>query len=228
MPRGEQRAMLLLSLLVILSLGARIGFRMLPAREPPGMDQFQEEALTIMAALAMSDSLAGVRATNDSSTRPYRTRLHSGQAAGPYYQKQTNRKVFPINLNEADSLSLLPLPGIGPVFAGRIVKYRNLLGGFVDAEQLIEVYGMKRATLELVTRSIYLDSSLIRTLNIDSAGFRELLRHPYLEYEHVKALVNYRDAMGHISTLKELSQNMILPDSVLDKVAPYLEISSGE
>ena len=228
MPRGEQRAMLLLSLLVILSLGVRIGFQMLPAREPPGMDQFREEALAIMAAQELSDSLAGLSKVDDSSTRPYRARSYSRQSAGPYYQKKPNPKLVSINLNEADSASLLPLPGIGPVFAGRIVKYRNLLGGFVDAEQLIEVYGMERTTVELVTRSLYMDSSLIRTLNLDSAGFRELLRHPYLEYEHVKALVNYRDIMGHISTLEELSQNMIIPDSVLDRVAPYLEISSGE
>ena len=34
-----------------------------------------------------------------------------------------------LDLNRADSADLLPLPGIGPVFASRIIRYRDLLGG---------------------------------------------------------------------------------------------------
>ena len=61
----------------------------------------------------------------------------------------------PINLNNADSLTLITLSGIGPVFASRIIKYRNLLGGFYKKEQLLEVYNLKNETYLKVKKQIY-------------------------------------------------------------------------
>lgn len=221
MPRGEQRAMLLLSLLVILVLGVRMGVQMLPAREPSGMEAFREEAIAILATNKEADYLRLKVASQKSKAR-YRA---ISQPDPSTQKKWVPFDISPVNLNGADSVALLPLPGIGPVFAGRIIKYRNLLGGFVSPEQLMEVYGMEGATVDLITSSLYIDSLLLRKLNLNSASFRDLLRHPYLEYEDVKAIVNYRDVLGHISTLDELYQNMILPDSILEKFAPYLELS---
>lgn len=205
--------MLLLSLMVMLSLGARMGFQMLPSRELPGIEEFRKEALACRLEMILADSLAAK--ASDSA--------YSRQA----FTERAVRKITPLNINSVDSAALLPLPGIGPVFAGRIVKYRKLLGGFTCTDQLKEVYGMERATVERITPFLYIDSTLLRQVDLNSATFRELLRHPYLEYENVKALLRYRDVIGQISSFEELRQNAILPDSVLDKAVPYLEISPG-
>ena len=218
LPRGEQRALLLLSLLLILSLAFRMVVQFLPDREPAGMEEFEQEAHVIMATLARADSLQELR--NDSIRRE--RAASSAFTSRPVYQEKQARFAFPIDLNRADSVQLLPLPGIGPVFARRIIKYRNLLGGFFRVDQLMEVYGMKEETLELVKDKIFADTSAIRTFNLDSASFKDLLRHPYLEYEDVKALVEYRDFKGKIQSKQELQDNFILADSVLQKVLPYL------
>jgi competence protein ComEA len=55
---------------------------------------------------------------------------------------------------------LLPLPGIGPVYAGRIIKYRNLPGGLISMEQLLEVYGISNETLDRIRDRIVIDTSL--------------------------------------------------------------------
>ena len=47
-----------------------------------------------------------------------------------------------IDLNSADSIMLEQLPGIGNKLSKRIVKYRDILGGFYSLEQLHEVYGL--------------------------------------------------------------------------------------
>lgn len=55
---------------------------------------------------------------------------------------------LPLDLNRADSLALLRLPGIGPSRARQIVRTRERLGGFGSVEDLLEVPGIGPATLE--------------------------------------------------------------------------------
>ena len=220
LPRGEQRGLILLSLLLILSLISRITVQLLPEREPEGLEEFEQEASLLLAALAEADSLKQIR--KDSS----------GQESSRYPERanstvQRNTRTYiaqPIDINRADSADLLPLPGIGPVFAGRIIKYRNLLGGFANVEQLEEVYGMSIETLDLIKDRVAIDTSAIHKIQLNSATFRELLRHPYLEYEDVKAIVNYRDFKDTIQSFKELQSNYILSDSLLRQVLPYLDL----
>jgi len=47
-----------------------------------------------------------------------------------------------IDLNLADSTQLDEVPGIGPTLARRILKYRSLIGQFIEVEQLQMVYGL--------------------------------------------------------------------------------------
>jgi len=195
LPRGEQRAVVLVSLLLILSVILRIGVQLLPGRDPPGMEEFVQESRRLMAALAEEDS------------------LEKGKL--PFHFE-------PIDINRADSAGLLPLPGIGPVFAGRIIRYRNLLGGYVNISQMEEVYGLRREIIDLISEDILIDTLAIRKIDLDNAGFRDLLRHPYLEFDDVKALVRYRDFVGHIRSLEELREQQLLSDSTLVRISSYL------
>lgn len=225
--RGEQRALLLLSLLLIVSLACRILVGMIPGREPPGMEEFVRESRMFMAAMVRVDSLQQLKEDSIRRKEEAFRQSSSGYPArwskSPRNTPPRQASAGPIDLNRADSVQLLPLPGIGPVFAGRIIKYRRLLGGFVSVNQLAEVYGMPKETIEWIRSRIVIDSSAIQKILIDSATFGELLRHPYLEYEEVKALVEYRDFKKTISSPKELILNHILPDTTLSKMDGYFD-----
>lgn len=185
LPRWEQKAILWLSLLLLMSLVVRMAVGMMPPGEPPGMAEFMEEARM------MKDSIHAME-----------------------YQQ--------IDLNRADSTALLPLPGIGPVFASRIVKYRELLGGYVSLDQLKEVYGLSEETVGALRGRVFLDTALVRKLDLDSVSFGQLLRHPYMEYEQVRTLFRYRELMGGIESENVLIDNALMPDSTLIKIKPYL------
>ena len=227
LPRGEQRALVGVTFLLLLSLLVRIGVQFLPGREPAGVEEFEREARAMIASLARADSMDQFRAGTLDRVRAdsfSQVRISSyTHPANSFSQDSKRRLSEPININRADSAQLLPLPGIGPVFAGRIIKYRKLLGGYVSVDQLAEVYGMPAETIELIRSRIIIDSLAIRKIRIDSATFGELLRHPYLEYEEVKALVGYRDFKGEIGSLIELKTNQILPDSTLNKIDGYFD-----
>jgi DNA uptake protein ComE-like DNA-binding protein len=115
-------------------------------------------------------------------------------------------KSIPIlDLNQADSSALVALPQIGEVMASRIHRYRSRLGGFVSMEQLYEIRGMDTARFEAIKPYIILEANEITKINVNQDEFKALLRHPYLEYEQVKAIVNHRERKGLIKDWTQLN-----------------------
>ena len=108
-----------------------------------------------------------------------------------------------INLNSADTTELKSLPGIGSFFAKNIVDYKNKLGGFIEKEQLLEVYAFDTTRLSNIENFIVIDSIELRKININTDDFKTILRHPYIEYEDVKKIVNYRESKGMIKNWEQ-------------------------
>lgn len=114
-------------------------------------------------------------------------------------QAQQQTSTFIIELNSADSAELTLLNGIGPVFASRIVKYRQKLGGFICKEQLLEVYGLKPEVMEKIKDNVKVDANLITPIKINSATFKDIIRHPYYCYDTTLIIVRARDKMTFTS-----------------------------
>ena len=129
-----------------------------------------------------------------------------------------------LELNSADSTDLLSLYGIGKVFSRRIIKYRSLLGGYYTSEQLLEVYGMDSSRYLGFHNKIRVDTNLIKKINLTTVEFKELLRHPYVNYDMVKSFVNYRDRHGPPVSLSMLWKEASWPDSLKTCLLPYLSI----
>lgn len=53
-----------------------------------------------------------------------------------------------ININTANAGQLETLPGIGPVYARRIIEYRTKNGPFTTVEELIQIKGIGKKRLE--------------------------------------------------------------------------------
>jgi competence ComEA-like helix-hairpin-helix protein len=127
-----------------------------------------------------------------------------------------------IELNTADSLALDQVSGIGPAFASRILKYRERLGGFYSLEQLKEVYGVDSAHFAQWLPQLALNTAVVRKIDINTASFEELKRHPYLSYKQINALIQYRKQHGAYASLSDLKNIPLFTDEILRKLAPYL------
>lgn len=135
-------------------------------------------------------------------------------------------KVLPqvVELNAADTSALMKLDGIGPVFARRIVAYRQRLGGFHSSAQLLEVFGFDQERLDLLEGKVKTDSTYIRKVNVNTATAAELKRHPYFTPALATALVSYRNAHGPFRSLPDVMRCQLFGPDLYRKLAPYLTL----
>jgi DNA uptake protein ComE-like DNA-binding protein len=138
-------------------------------------------------------------------------------------QKAVKPKPGLLEINTCDSAALEALPGIGPVLSVRIIRYRNLLGGYASVSQLREVYGLSEETFNIISGRLTADTSLIKKIDINKADYKQLIRLPYFEKAEVAAILKYRELKGKIGGINELIENRLIAADKADRVKPYLK-----
>jgi DNA uptake protein ComE-like DNA-binding protein len=203
--RRERRASLILLAIIIIVLFARY---LVPGQNM----QIEDLGILLPDSGEMTDTAIARAVPHFSGTRR------------PVVKRDTSvHKRALVDINICDTSVLIALPGIGPVLAARIVKYRNLLGGFARIEQLREVYGLSPETFDIVSKRVYADSTAVRKIPVNSSGYRELSRLIYLEKYDISAILKYRQLAGRINNIDDLLKNNILTADKAKKVRPYLD-----
>jgi len=141
--------------------------------------------------------------------------------AVPLYKKAADGVV--IELNSADSAKLTELKGIGASFARRIVNYRNRLGGFINKDQLKEVYGMDDDRYAEMQAQVSVDPSHIQKIHINKVDFESLKYFPYLTFKQMNAIVQFREQHGDYTSINDMRNIAILNDEILRKIGPYID-----
>ncbi|MDB4013233.1 helix-hairpin-helix domain-containing protein, partial [Cyclobacteriaceae bacterium] len=130
-----------------------------------------------------------------------------------------------LDLNLADSIQLQMLEGVGPILARRAYKFRQALGGFYDITQLTEVYNMPKISKEEIAKYFYLEGDQTLKLNINTDSIIHLSKHPYINWNLAKSIINYRKVHGNYDTVEQITSIKIISDSLYQKIAPYLTTS---
>jgi competence ComEA-like helix-hairpin-helix protein len=146
------------------------------------------------------------------------------------YSETNSKKIYPsktqsikvVELNTADSTQLETLRGIGPALSARIVKYRNRLGGFYKKEQLLDVYGLDSVKFEELKNQVSVDPVTVQKINVNTATFDEMKKHPYLSYKQMNAIIQYRKQHGVYRSVEDLREIAIINEEILRKIEPYL------
>ena len=178
---------------------------------------FQVRDTSYIEAGSPTDT-AQVKPKASANTAPIRTARYPGPPTRMQYPKKLEKGAT-IDLNSADTLLLIRVPGIGASFARRIYKYRQMLGGYYVVEQLQEVYGMDRERYDQIAPYFR-----IKTAPMPIAISRDSIpRHPYLQWRHTRVLKELLRS-GKEPTWKALmgSGQFSTDDSL--RLAPYLPI----
>ena len=128
-----------------------------------------------------------------------------------------------VELNSADTTRLKMLRGIGSGYAKMIVSYREKLGGFYKAEQLLEVYKFSDETYQKIKHQLQVDTTLIRKIKVNTATVKELKAHPYISYYQALSIVENRELQVEMryNSLYDMVVDEDLKEEDILKVAPY-------
>ena len=167
----------------------------------------------------------------------YRTRYRKQTFSRPRHERVSDsfytnvpppptKQPLKVELNNADTLTLQLLHGIGPAYARRIVSYRERLGGFTSTDQLLEVYGFTPELLAHILPYLQLDSSNINHININTIPLKKLSRHPYMEYYQARDIVRLRSLGTVFRSADDLRAVPSMTDSTLERLLPYIDFRS--
>ena len=173
------------------------------------------------------NKLYGISPELSATIIPYLTIPDSLAAKGfnPHLfgKKDSLAAKFPVEINGADSVSLLLFKGIGPALAHKIIVYRHQLGGFNNSNQLLDIYGFRAENMLLMKHQFIIDSTKVARWSINALSSDSLAMHPYITIYQANAIVFYRSKAGKIRSMDELVYNRILPPTVARKLRPYVK-----
>ena len=178
-----------------------------------------EYVLTVVHDTAAANAPKGEQKSALKSKRAYRP----DRAKAPPKRNRTTEKRRPsVKLNETDTLAWEALPGIGPVYARRILKFKNLLGGYAEKNQLGEVYGLD--TTETWYGLVQEDNAPLDSLRLNSDTVSVFWKHPYVHPKLAWEWIRYREKIGPFESLEEVREGYLMTDSLFRKIAPYLSL----
>lgn len=140
-------------------------------------------------------------------------------------EKKKAEKASSFDLNQADSLQLQQISGIGPVLSGRIIRFRNVLGGFAAPRQVYEVYGLDTAVAKKLLKVAFIAENFRpEQIQLNTASREELMAHPYISPAQARFMLAYREQHGPFQEVDDLLKIHTFDVNFVQKIAPYVLI----
>ncbi len=136
------------------------------------------------------------------------------------YGHKVVKNRYMCNLNTADSAALVQLYGIGGYYAGKILNYRERLGGsFVSPRQLLEIEGFTRERYAQIEKFIFIKEEDIKGFSILGADKKTLERHPYIGPYAARGILVYLRLKGGAASLLAASADSSTVSEAFSKQA---------
>ncbi len=139
-------------------------------------------------------------------------------------QNSVAKEHIEIDVNRATPYEWQLLPGIGPTYARRIVRFREALGGFITIKQIRETYGLPDSVYFKIQDHLKLTPTISR-IAINDVTWKQLSQHPYISGKKAGILINFRENHGAFTSTDDLYRVRIFDSSEIKKLQPYLDFS---
>lgn len=133
--------------------------------------------------------------------------------------KKNKTEIEKFDINKADTSQLIQINGIGSVLAKRIIKYRDLLGGFYHLDQIQETYGIKPEVINEVLKNVFIGTA-VKKIKINQISNQ---KHPYLNFNQIKIINAFIKQHGNFKTFADLKDIKILDEITISKISPYID-----
>ncbi len=140
-----------------------------------------------------------------------------------------------LDINHASAIELEKLPGVGPVMAENIVRYRAQYGPFQTINDLTKVSHLSIAHWMRIreyvcvgcskrsnSKSVLEDAAL--KINLNTATLEELDQLPGIGAVIAQSIIEYRKTNGPFHSLEELKQIPRIGDKTLDKIRDHVQL----
>lgn len=215
--KNDRKVMIVLVLLLA-GLGTYLGVR--ESRAGRIMESHNDSVMVAQVdTIMVVDTLVMMeqqQAILQKDTMPITTARYPGPPKRVKYPSKLKEGAT-IDLNSADTLLLMRVPGIGSSFARRICKYRELLGGYYVVEQLQEVYGMDRERYDQIAPFMRIETP-VKPLVISGDS---IPKHPYLAWRHINQLRDLIRAGEEVNWSVLMDSGAFSRDDSL-RLAPYV------
>ena len=142
--------------------------------------------------------------------------------------KEVNRPseliIKSIEINTATYEQWVSLPSIGRSWAGKIMRFKEKLGGFTQISQVAETFGLPDSVYQKIVPLLNLKETKPSTVPLNTASFDQLNQHPYINAQQAKWIIAYRQQHGTVERVEDLLKIPTLNANWFEKTKPYLSL----
>ena len=133
-------------------------------------------------------------------------------------------KIVLLDINKASQEDLMKIFGVGEALSLRILKQKEVLGGFISMEQMKDVWGLSPEVLFELNTHFKIDAvPNFKKIAINDASLKELAQFPYFRYALAKQIITYRSMNGNFKNIEDLAKIKDFPVEKAKIISLYLE-----
>lgn len=133
------------------------------------------------------------------------------------------KKIVVKDINQATKEDFMAVFGIGDAISERIMKQREIFGGFISMEQMEDIWGLSPEVIyELNKNFKVITVPTIVKIDINNASTKELMKLPYFRYALAREIIIYRSMNGGIQSAEDLTKIKGFPVEKVKIIALYL------
>jgi competence protein ComEA len=89
---------------------------------------------------------------------------------------------------------------------------------------LMEIKKIDMEVFSKIEDQIWVDSDLLRKININQVEVEELKSHPYISWNVANSITKMRLQKGSFTKLEEILESALIDRELFEKIKPYLSL----